>query len=79
MDELWTPRVLVLNGRGLTPQLRMGVTVDDLGNVKFQNRLSGELAANLEFQEFPFDVQYLPIDFCLKIGGADFRSLHVVA
>jgi hypothetical protein len=62
LDEVWTPRILFLNNRGLKSQLREGVEIDDLGNVKFQNRLSGELAANLEFREFPFDVQHLAID-----------------
>ena len=62
LDEVWTPRVMSLNDRGLTPQLREGVEVDDLGNVKFQNRMLGDLAADLEFREFPFDVQHLPID-----------------
>ena len=62
LDEVWTPRIMSLNNRGLEPQLREGVEVDDLGNVKFQNRLLGDLAADLEFQEFPFDVQRLPID-----------------
>lgn len=62
IDDVWTPRVLFLNDRGLRAHLREGVEVDDLGNMKFQNRLSGELAANLEFREFPFDVQHLPID-----------------
>ena len=62
LDDVWTPKTLFLNDRGLKPALRSGVEVDDLGNVKFQNRLSGELAADLEFQDFPFDVQRLPID-----------------
>ena len=62
LDEVWTPRVLLLNDRGLSLKLREGVEVDDLGNVKFQNRLSGELSADLQFQEFPFDKQQLPID-----------------
>jgi hypothetical protein len=62
IDEIWTPRVLILNDRGLTAKLREGVDVDDLGNVRFSNRLSGELSANLEFKDFPFDVQRLPID-----------------
>ena len=62
LDEVWTPRVLLLNDRGLSLKLREGVEVDDLGNVKFQNRLSGELSADLQFQEFPFDTQQLPID-----------------
>ena len=42
--------------------MREGVEVDDLGNMKYQNRLSGELKVDLEFQQFPFDVQRLPID-----------------
>lgn len=62
LDAAWTPRILFLNDRGLTAQLRQGLEVDDLGNVEFQNRLAGELAADLEFEEFPFDVQQLPID-----------------
>ena len=36
--------------------------VDDLGMVRYQNRFSGELMANMEFREFPFDTQLLPID-----------------
>jgi len=62
VDDIWTPRVLILNDRGLTSQLKEGVEIDDLGNAKFQNRMTGELAANLEFQKFPFDSQRLPID-----------------
>jgi hypothetical protein len=38
------------------------VEVDDLGNMKYQNRMSGELKVDLEFEQFPFDVQRLPID-----------------
>lgn len=62
IDDVWTPKVLLLNDRGLTPQLREGVEVDDLGNMKYQNRLAGELKVDLEFQQFPFDMQRLPID-----------------
>lgn len=62
IDEVWTPRILFLNGRGLEGHLRNTVMVDDLGNVNYKNRLSGELAANLEFHDFPFDTQRLPLD-----------------
>ena len=62
LDDVWTPRILVINDRGLTNRLREGVEVDDEGNVRFENRVSGELAANLEFREFPFDVQRLAIN-----------------
>jgi hypothetical protein len=71
LDDVWTPGVLVLNNRGLTLQLRQGVEVDDLGNVRYRNRLVGELAANLEFREFPFDVQRLPIDIVSYAHAAD--------
>lgn len=62
IDDVWTPRVLLINDRGLTNQLREGVEVDDFGNMKYKNRMTGELKVNLEFQRFPFDVQRLPID-----------------
>jgi hypothetical protein len=62
IDEVWTPRILFLNQRGLTSHLREGVEVDDLGNVAIKNRLTGEFKVDLQFQEFPFDVQRLPID-----------------
>lgn len=62
IDDVWTPRILILNDRGVKQQLREGVEVDDLGNMKFQNRLSGELKVDLEFERFPFDVQRLPIE-----------------
>ena len=61
-DEVWTPRVLVVNDRGLTNQLPLVVEVDDLGKVELRERLTGELSADLQFREFPFDVQRLPID-----------------
>jgi hypothetical protein len=77
LDEVWTPGVLVLNNRGLTAQLKEGVKVDDMGNVWFQNRLSGQLAANLEFRDFPFDVQRLPVDIVSYEHSADEMTFSV--
>jgi hypothetical protein len=71
LDDIWVPRILFINDRGLTAKLREGAEVDDKGNVRFQNRLSGELAANLEFEEFPFDVQRLPINIVSYAYTAD--------
>lgn len=62
LDEVWTPKALFLNDRGLRLHLREGVEVDDRGGVTAMNRLTGELAADLKFEEFPFDVQRLTID-----------------
>lgn len=62
LDEIWTPRGLIVNDRGLSQQLPLVAQVDDLGNVTYRQRLSGELAANFHFKEFPFDTQRLPIE-----------------
>jgi hypothetical protein len=62
LEDIWSPRVLFLNNRGLTFHLPKGVDVDDLGNIKYLNRLTGTIAIDLDFAEFPFDVQKLPID-----------------
>lgn len=62
LDDIWTPRVLFLNNRGLELHLREGAEVDDQGTVTVMNRVAGQLSADLEFREFPFDVQTLAID-----------------
>lgn len=62
LNEIWSPRGMIVNDRGLSRQLPMVADVDALGNVQLRQRLSGELAANLDFKEFPFDIQRLPID-----------------
>jgi len=62
MDDIWTPRALIINDRGLRTQLPRVADVDDLGNVLYKQRLSGELAADLHYENFPADTQLLPID-----------------
>ena len=62
MSEIWTPRGLIVNDRGLKLHLPRVVDVDVLGNVVSRQRLSGELAVDLNLEEFPFDTQHLQID-----------------
>ena len=62
LNEIWTPRGLIVNDRGLSPQLPLVANVDDQGNVQYRQRFSGELAVDLDLREFPFDRQHLPID-----------------
>ena len=62
LEQIWTPRDAIVNDRGLEFQLPRVATVDDVGNVTYRQRMSGELAAALEFREFPFDTQRLEID-----------------
>jgi hypothetical protein len=61
LEEIWTPRLLILNDRGLSAHLPRVAEIDDLGNVNTQQRVSGELSTNLLFKDFPFDTQLLPI------------------
>jgi len=61
-SEVWTPRGLIVNDRGMRAQLPLVVDVDALGNVVYRQRLTGELAVDLDLEDFPFDSQQLPID-----------------
>lgn len=62
LDNIWTPKGLIINDRGLNRTLAQVARVDDNGNVKLQQRLVGQLSADFEFEDFPFDRQYLPVD-----------------
>jgi len=62
LSEIWTPRGLIVNDRGLSPRLPLVADVDALGNVVYRQRLYGELAVHLDLKDFPFDTQRLPID-----------------
>ena len=62
MTEIWTPRGLIVNDRGLSPKLPLVADVDVLGNVVYRQRLYGEMAVDLDLKDFPFDTQHLPID-----------------
>jgi gamma-aminobutyric acid receptor subunit beta len=77
LDEIWTPRGIIVNDRGLSPQLPRIADIDDLGNVVYRQRLSGELAVVLELKEFPFDKQLLPIDFISYLYSPDEVRLAV--
>jgi hypothetical protein len=62
LDDIWTPKALIVNDRGLNTQLPRVAEVDTQGNVQYRQRLYGELAVSLDLHEFPFDSQILPID-----------------
>jgi len=61
-SEVWTPRGLIVNDRGMSAKLPLVVDVDALGNVVYRQRLTGELAVDLDLEDFPFDSQQLLID-----------------
>ncbi|MCJ7556247.1 MAG: hypothetical protein MUP90_04955 [Gammaproteobacteria bacterium] len=63
LDDIWSPKGLIVNDRGLNPQLQRVARVDALGNVVYRMRFYGELLADMDLKEFPFDSQILPIQF----------------
>ena len=59
MDDIWHPRLTVINDRGLSLMLPRVADVDGAGNVIVRQRISGELAVDLDLRRFPFDTQQL--------------------
>lgn len=62
LGDIWTPRLTIVNDRGVDYVLPEVATVDRQGNVVLRQRLVGPLAADLDLREFPFDTQRLPIE-----------------
>lgn len=62
LDEIWHPRLTVINDRGLDYLLPMVATVESDGLVNVRQRLAGPLAVDLELRDFPFDTQRLSIE-----------------
>lgn len=62
LSAIWTPRLTIINNRGLDSLLPEVATVDAQGNVVARLRLSGPLAVDLQLRDFPFDTQRLPIE-----------------
>jgi hypothetical protein len=63
LSDIWTPRITIVNDRGLDSRLPETATVDGEGNVVARLRVEGPLAVDLQLRDFPFDSQILPIEF----------------
>jgi hypothetical protein len=61
LSDIWRPRLVIVNDRGLDMLLPEVATVDRQGNVVLRQRVAGPLAVDLDLREFPFDTQQLPI------------------
>ncbi|MEE9287764.1 MAG: hypothetical protein V3W33_06790 [Gammaproteobacteria bacterium] len=62
LGEVWDPAARIRNQRILTKRLEDTVTVDSEGNVTYEQRFIGELTAPMDFRDFPWDTQILPIE-----------------
>lgn len=61
VSSIWTPRLTVVNDRGLSATLEQIADVDASGNVVVRQRIAGQLAVELDLRKFPFDKQALPV------------------
>lgn len=59
IDDVWNPRVLIVNQRQVSKQLEDVVDIDPQGIVTYRQRFYGDLSARLDLAEFPFDKQVL--------------------
>ena len=62
LDEIWNPRLTIVNNRGVDFLLPWVATVGGEGNVVVRQRLTGPLGVDFDLREFPFDTQRLRVD-----------------
>ncbi len=61
LNEVWNPRVQVVNERSLERKLPDSVEVDANGRVLYVQRMSGTISSATDLADFPFDEQALEI------------------
>ncbi len=61
LEEVWHPRVGVLNLRSFQKHFDELVEVSQDGTVFYRQRFFGQLGTELDYREFPFDEHELPI------------------
>jgi len=62
LDEVWNPRLQLVNQRGVTPSLPQRVEVDPSGRVRYRQRWWGRFLARMDLMDFPRDEQRFHIE-----------------
>ena len=76
VQDIWTPRLTVVNSRRLWKTWPDTVDVDQDGNVQFRQRFFGTLTARLDLHDFPFDRNTVMIE--LLTAGATPDEVELV-
>lgn len=71
LDELWHPRLLLLNQRDVKQQLNDGVRVSADGSVVYPQRFYGTFSLPNDLRDFPFDQQNLPISIVARFPAEE--------
>lgn len=61
LDKIWHPKVQIYNLREVETRFQKAVLILDEGTIQYTQRYHATLSSQLDFSEFPFDVQTLPI------------------
>jgi len=61
LNDIWHPNIQLFNLRDFETRFPESVTVLDDGTVQYIQRYHAKLSSHLNFKEFPFDIQTLPI------------------
>jgi hypothetical protein len=76
LEELWVPRVDVINQRGEASYTETGLRIFPDGTVEMMRRIAGEFATPVDIGRFPFDRQELRIELAVRDQTADTVALE---
>jgi hypothetical protein len=71
LDEVWHPRLILLNQRKVEKQLSDGVQVSTDGSVVYRQRFYGTFSLQSDLRNFPFDQQNLPISVVARLPAEE--------
>ena len=84
LNEVWNPRLQLVNQRGVSPALPQRVEVDSSGKVTYRQLFTGRFSARMNFTDFPLDqhrfniqlvtLGYSPAEVELQFEGSGTRS-----
>lgn len=61
LDDVWNPRLQLVNQRGVSASLPQRVEVDPTGRVRYRQRWWGRFSTRMDLKEFPLDKQSFSI------------------
>jgi hypothetical protein len=76
LEELWVPKIDVINQRGESSYTEAGLRIFPDGTVELMRRIAGEFATPVDIGRFPFDRQDLQIELAVRDQTADTVALE---
>jgi len=75
--DVWEPQLVLFNRRDLSSQLPETITTDSEGNVRYVQRLYGDLRSRFDLRDFPIDSQALPLSAVSIEYGPDALNVQL--